>query len=140
METFYGVTLSEKEKIAQFDVAESEFENNQKLIIKQIILGYEAAEGEFNVVQAETRSEDKEIKIPIAVLKAGETRTLTPNLEFPHSSVTFKLIQGSGPVHIHGQHIISETDMEEVYYEEEEEEGEGEVQTNGKNGPKRKHK
>lgn len=140
METFYGVTLSEKDPLAQFDVAESEYENNQKLIIKQIVLGFEAAQGEYNVIQAETKSsDDKDIKIPIAVLKAGETRTLTPNLEFPHSSVTFKLVSGKGPVHIHGQHIITEADMEEVYYEEEEEDDD-EAQTNGGKNIKRKHK
>lgn len=52
-----------------------------------------------------------------------------------------QLIEGKGPVHIHGQHIISETDMEEVYYEEEEDGDDDEVQTNGKNiGQKRKNK
>lgn len=45
------------------------------------------------------------VKIPIAVLKVGETRSVRTDLEFPDAPVTFKLIEGSGPVHIHGQHL-----------------------------------
>ncbi|XP_055903961.1 nucleoplasmin-like protein [Eupeodes corollae] len=136
-ENFYGVTLSEKEPLQQFVVAETDkFEMEQKLVIKQICLGAEAKEGEFNVVQVETKvSDKKDLKIPIAVLKVGETRFLRPNLEFPSASVTFKLIQGTGPVYIHGQHIVNETDAEEVYYEEEETgdmDDEAPPQTNGK--------
>jgi len=40
------------------------------------------------------------VKIPIAVLKVGETRSLRPNVEFPNGSVTFKLVQGTGPVYV----------------------------------------
>jgi len=49
-----GVTLSEKEPIAQFDVPEIPEEyvvHSHKLIIKQISLGEDAKTGEFNVVQ-----------------------------------------------------------------------------------------
>lgn len=57
--------------------------------------------------QAETNINDdgekKTLKIPIAVLKVGETRSLRPNVEFPNGSVTFKLVQGSGPVHVCGK-------------------------------------
>lgn len=38
------------------------------------------------------------------MLKAGETRCITLNLEFP-DSVSFRLIEGNGPVYILGQHI-----------------------------------
>lgn len=51
---FLGVTLSEKEPIAQFDVPEIPEEyivHSHKLIIKQISLGPDAKSGEFNVVQ-----------------------------------------------------------------------------------------
>lgn len=43
-------------------------------------------------------------------------------LEFPDSPVTFKLIQGSGPVHIHGHHILGEYEIEDEELAEEEEE------------------
>lgn len=41
-------------------------------------------------------------KIPIAVLKLGESQATLPNLEFPSLSVKFSLVKGSGPVHITG--------------------------------------
>lgn len=53
------------------------------------------------------------MKIPIAVLKAGETRVLKPNLEFCNDSVTFKLVQGSGPVYLSGRHVVSDVEREE---------------------------
>lgn len=63
------------------------------------------------------------IKIPIAVLKVGETRSVRTDLEFPEAPVTFKLIEGNGPVHIHGQHLPGAV-VEEIedYGEEMEEE------------------
>lgn len=55
------------------------------------------------------------IKIPIAVLKSGETRQCRLELDFPDSPVTFKLIEGNGPVYIVGQHLVEEFgDMEEI--------------------------
>jgi len=62
-------------------------------------------------LQAETNVNDegvkKTVKIPIAVLKVGETRSLHPNVEFPNGSVTFKLVQGTGPVYVCGKVICS---------------------------------
>ncbi|XP_068153732.1 nucleoplasmin-like protein [Drosophila tropicalis] len=150
-ESFYGVTLSEKEPIAQFDVPEIPEEyivHSHKLIIKQISLGHEAKSGEFNVVQAETNAinegEKKTVKIPIAVLKVGETRCLKPNVEFPNGSVTFKLIQGSGPVYVCGKAEMNfgefddgDGQMYEDYSDEEEEEYDEVPQTNGKSNKKK---
>lgn len=45
------------------------------------------------------------VKIPIAVLKVGESRVVQPELEFPYGPVTFTLIEGNGPVYIHGQQV-----------------------------------
>lgn len=50
---------------------------------------------------AETKCE--QLKVPVAVLKAGETRSIQVHLEFPDSPVTFRLVEGNGPVYIHGQ-------------------------------------
>ncbi|XP_037909439.1 nucleoplasmin-like protein isoform X2 [Hermetia illucens] len=117
MKVDWGATLTVDEPVAQFDVSDEEkVLADQKLIIKQIMLGADAVDGEFNVVEAETQNVDGEIiKIPIAVLKAGETRSLKPNIEFPASSVQFKLVKGIGPVYIHGQHIVNDTEGEEDY-------------------------
>lgn len=62
--------------------------------------------------QVETNAHDEKIKIPIAILKVGENRCAQSFVEFPDAPVTFKLIQGSGPVHIHGQHLICDESVE----------------------------
>lgn len=52
-----GVTLSEKEPLAQYEMEEpTTTAEDQKLVIKQICLGAEAKDGEFNVVQVSGRS------------------------------------------------------------------------------------
>ena len=51
----------------------------------------------------ETLSANETVKIPIAVLKVGESRVVQPELEFPYGPVTFTLVEGNGPVYIHGQ-------------------------------------
>lgn len=53
----------------------------------------------------EALSANEVVKIPIAVLKVGETRVVQPELEFPYGPVTFTLIEGNGPVYIHGQQV-----------------------------------
>lgn len=40
-------------------------------------------------VQVETLSTNETVKIPIAVLKVGESRVVQPELEFPYGPVTF---------------------------------------------------
>lgn len=59
-------------------------------------------------------------------MKVGECRAVQLNLEFPESPVTFKLIEGNGPVYIHCQHVpraygeeIEEIAEEELLSEEE---------------------
>jgi len=123
-EFFYGVTLSKAGASVTWDPEnKDELSSNFKLIIKQILLGHEAKENEFNVVEVEAMSLRDPIKIPIAVLKVGETRSVRTDLEFPEAPVTFKLIEGNGPVHIHGQHLPGAV-LEEIedYGEEIEEE------------------
>ncbi|ALC46534.1 Nlp [Drosophila busckii] len=118
-ESFYGVTLTAENNSATWDVvSDCDYPRGQKLVIKQILLGAEAKENEFNVVEVTTVKDNAQI--PIAVLKAGETRAVNPDVEFYESLVTFKLIKGSGPVYIHGQNI--KDDVEVVDMEEEDEE------------------
>ena len=57
------------------------------------------------------------VKIPIAVLKIGEQRVVQSNLEFPEGPVTFKLIEGSGPVIITGLQAPPDTSADEAYAE-----------------------
>lgn len=69
-------------------------------------------------------SQKDTVQIPIAVLKAGETRAVNPDVEFYETKVTFKLIKGSGPVYIHG--LTIKDDVEVVDMEEEDDEDEAE--------------
>ncbi|XP_055373721.1 nucleoplasmin-like protein [Condylostylus longicornis] len=120
-ESFYGVTLKGKDDTVEWDVLsnDADYPRGQKLIIKQILLGAEAAEGEFNVVEVHTVKDS--LKIPIAVLKAGETRAVNPDIEFYDTSVTFKLIQGNGPVYILGQNLKDDVEVVDMDSDEEDE-------------------
>lgn len=69
-----------------------------------------------------TESKPNQIKVPVAILKAGETRSIQTVMEFPDPPVTFKLVEGSGPVYIHGQQVPGNYEIEESgdWMEEEE--------------------
>ncbi|XP_028165884.1 nucleoplasmin-like protein isoform X1 [Ostrinia nubilalis] len=122
-EYFYGVTLSASHQSETWDPeAKAEYPRSNKLLIRQALLGPDAKPDELNVVQVETMSLQDSIKIPVAVLKAGETRHARLDIEFPDAPVTFTLIQGSGPVHLIGQHLLGALveefeDMEEMVEE-----------------------
>lgn len=128
-EYFYGVTLTEANKTETWDpeVKDDEYPRSNKLVIRQALLGQEAKEGEFNVVQVETMSMKDTVKIPVAILKSDENRQVRLDLEFPDSPATFTLIQGAGPVHLIGQHLLGALveefhdmdDIEEMSDEEE---------------------
>jgi len=138
-ESFYGVTLTGEKNSVSWDVLsnDEDFPRGQKLIIKQILLSHEAKEGEFNVVEVHTVKDS--LKIPIAVLKAGETRAVNPDIEFFETSVTFKLIVGNGPVYIHGQNIKDDVEVVDMDDDEEDtdEEDDGEEE---EQHPKKKQK
>ncbi|XP_058064578.1 nucleoplasmin-like protein [Anopheles bellator] len=146
-EYFYGATLKEGNKTVAWDPENKsdEYPRTHKLVIKQCILGHEAAADEYNVVQVETMTIRDTLRIPIAVLKVGETRQCRMDLEFSDAPVTFTLIEGKGPVHIHGQHLLGSLveefeDMEEmeeeVLDEEEADEDEDEDGASAKKKPK----
>lgn len=130
-EYFYGITLSSSHKTETWDPeAKAEYPRSNKLLIRQALLGPDAQADELNVVQVETMCLQESIKIPVAILKVGETRQARLDIEFPDAPVTFTLIQGSGPVHLIGQHLLGALveefeDMEEMEEEMlDEEEGE----------------
>lgn len=66
-------------------------------------------------------STPNQIKVPVAVLKAGETRSIQTVLEFPDPPVTFKLVEGSGPIYIHGQQVPGNYEIEDTATWEEDE-------------------
>uniref|UniRef100_A0A6B2EF99 Putative nucleoplasmin n=1 Tax=Phlebotomus kandelakii TaxID=1109342 RepID=A0A6B2EF99_9DIPT len=131
-EFFYGTTLKADAPAQTWDPYHKNDENSEllmphKLIIKQVLLGYEAKEGEYNVVEVTSPTSQDEVKIPLAVLKVGESRSISMEMEFPDAPITFKLVQGGGPVHIHGHHLIREAseaeDLMEMQEGEEDEDG-----------------
>lgn len=77
------------------------------------------------ILQVETssmgESKPNQIKVPVAILKAGETRSIQTVLEFPDPPVTFKLVEGNGPVYIHGQQVPGNYEIEDTVECEEEE-------------------
>lgn len=99
------------------------------------------------------------MKVPIAVLKVGETRCIQSLFEFPDAPHTFKLVEGNGPVHILGQVVPGnyeldppamlfggDEDIDEEEDEEDEDEDEDDQDENAKencknsnNKKKRKH-
>ncbi|CAG9766694.1 unnamed protein product [Ceutorhynchus assimilis] len=84
-----------------------DYQGGHKLIIKQIVLGEDAVEGEVNVVQVEAMSLKESSKVPIAVLQTGGCRQqISVDLSFPDPPVTFSLLKGKGPVHLIGHHLI----------------------------------
>jgi len=146
-EYFYGVTLTEANKTETWDpeIKTEEYPRTNKLVIRQALLGQDAG-AEFNVVQVETMSMRDTVKIPVAVLKSGENRQVRLDLEFPDAPVTFTLIQGSGPVHLIGQHLLGALveefedmdDMEEEMLDEEEGDEPHDEEDEDEDGPKNK--
>lgn len=61
-----------------------------------------------------TESKQTQVKVPVAVLKSGETRSIQTVLEFPDPPVTFKLVEGSGPIYIHGQQVPGNYEIEDT--------------------------
>lgn len=106
---FYGITLDKETDSITWDSFADNDPRCHKLVIKQLLLGVEAAEDEYNVVEVSTAKDI--VKIPLAVLRAGELRVVNPNMEFYESTLTFKLIQGKGPVHIFGEDIKDDNDV-----------------------------
>lgn len=56
------------------------------------------------------------------MLKVGESRSVQTVLEFPDAPVTFKLVEGNGPVYIHGQQLPGNYEIEGATMMSEEEE------------------
>lgn len=143
-EYFYGATLKEGSKTVTWDPDNKAdgYPRTHKLIIKQCILGHEAGADEFNVVEVETMTIRDTLRIPIAVLKVGEARQCRLDLEFSDSPVTFTLVEGKGPVYIHGQHLLGSLveefeDMEEMEEDENDEDDE-EEDDDEEGGPQKK--
>ncbi|XP_068899610.1 nucleoplasmin-like protein isoform X1 [Tenebrio molitor] len=145
-EYFFALTLKGAKASEVWDPeakGAEDYQGGHKLIIKQALVGPEATEGEVNVVQVEAMTWKDSVKIPIASLKAGGANNqVVLDLSFPDPPVTFSLVQGNGPVHIIGHHLIGSPmeefdemdEMEEEMIEDEEgEEGADEMKNSRTN-------
>jgi nucleophosmin 3 len=133
---FWGLTL-DKDKTSDIwdpdvkgdanDSAQG-YRGEHTLLVKQAVLGPEAKDDEINVVEVEAMGYKSDVKYPITVLRGGSQHQSLLDLLFPDPPVTFKLIKGSGPVHLLGNHSVGsgdgigeddEDEMEDEFDEEE---------------------
>jgi len=104
------------------------FRGEHTLLVKQVVLGSEAKDGEVNEVEVEAMGYRSDVKFPVAVLKGGGQHQAVLDLLFPDPPVTFKLTKGNGPIHLLGNHSvgsgegITEEEDEELEEEFEDEE------------------
>ncbi|XP_054886742.1 nucleophosmin-like isoform X3 [Poeciliopsis prolifica] len=101
----FGCTLRSDKREFKVDLDDEDTE--QQLSLKAVCLGAEA-EDKFHVVEVEGIAYDaKTSKVPIAVLKPSVLPSMNLGGFEITPPVTFRLVSGSGPVHISGQHFVS---------------------------------
>ncbi|XP_075229110.1 nucleoplasmin-like protein [Lycorma delicatula] len=110
---FWGMTLDKAQAAETWDPERGTDPNESTglrgehtLLVKQIVLGADAKDGEVNVVEVEAMGYRQDMKFPIAVMKGGGASQSVLDLLFPDPPVTFKLTKGSGPVHLLGNHSV----------------------------------
>jgi len=139
-EYFWGAELSkDKSSFTWNPEADEELGDEMQniLFLKRAILGLKATEGERNVVEVHCKNfDDDEVQMPILSLTLGQQDHCDVELTFKQvEAVTFKLIAGSGPIHLVGQHYqetIRDPDMDDDDEDEEEDEVEAETEPAGK--------
>ncbi|XP_013875725.1 nucleophosmin 1b [Austrofundulus limnaeus] len=109
----FGCTLKSDKREFKVDIDDDDAE--QQLSLKAVCLGAEA-EDKFHLVEVEGLTYDaKATKVPLVVLKPSVLPSMNLGGFEITPPVTFRLVSGSGPVHISGQHFVSvkESDDEE---------------------------
>ncbi|XP_051916337.1 nucleophosmin 1b isoform X3 [Hippocampus zosterae] len=106
----FGCTLKSDKREYKVDVDDDETE--QQLSLKAACLGAEA-EDKFHMVELEALTYDgKATKVPLVVLKPSVLPSMSLGGFEITPPVTFRLLSGSGPVHISGQHFVSVRDSD----------------------------
>ncbi|XP_070692733.1 nucleophosmin 1b [Pempheris klunzingeri] len=107
----FGCTLKSDRREFKVDVDDDDTE--QQLSLKAVCLGAEA-EDKFHMVEVEGLTYDgKTTKVPLVVLKPSVLPSMSLGAFEITPPVTFRLLSGSGPVHISGQHFVSVKDSED---------------------------
>jgi len=108
----WGVELSRSrdQHILKLDEDINEDEERHLLHLKQVCLGINALEGDRNVVEIHaTDFSDKEPRHPIASLTLGKKDSANLDLCLAwtkNKEIKFKLVMGSGPITISGNHHV----------------------------------
>merc|ERR1712168_1006422 len=108
----WGAELSRSRDVhvLKLDEDVNDDEERHLLLLKQVCLGVNAVEGERNVVEIHTTDfSDKEQRHPIASLTLGRKDFANVDLCLTFSKtkeVKFKLVMGSGPVTLTGNHYV----------------------------------
>ncbi|XP_077464813.1 nucleophosmin 1b [Stigmatopora argus] len=106
----FGCTLKSDKREYKVDVDDDETE--QQLSLKAACLGAEA-EDKFHTVEVEAHTFDgKATKIPLVVLKPSVLPSMGLGGFEITPPVTLRLLSGSGPVYISGQHFVSVKDSD----------------------------
>ncbi|XP_041846277.1 nucleophosmin 1b isoform X3 [Melanotaenia boesemani] len=135
----FGCTLKSDKREFRVDIDDDDAE--QQLSLKAVCLGADA-EDKFHMVEVEGLTYDaKTTKVPLVVLKPSVLPSMNLGGFEITPPVTFRLLSGSGPVHISGQHFVSVKDSDD----EEEEHNTSPVKrpanlTSGKKPPLKKLK
>lgn len=92
-----------------FQEEECEDDMRHLLFLRQATLGVNAIEGERNIIQVTSKDyEGNEVSHVLCSLTLGQgldAADLDLTLQYDHE-VSFKLIKGSGPIHIVGNHYV----------------------------------
>ncbi|XP_061691189.1 nucleophosmin 1b [Syngnathoides biaculeatus] len=106
----FGCTLKSDKREYKVDIDDDETE--QQLSLKAACLGAEA-EDKFHMVEVEALTYDgKATKVPLVVLKPSVLPSMGLGGFEITPPVTLRLLSGSGPVHISGQHFVSVKDSD----------------------------
>ncbi|CAG5988771.1 unnamed protein product [Menidia menidia] len=107
----FGCTLKSDKREFRVDIDDDDAE--QQLSLKAVCLGAEA-EDKFHMVEVEGLTYDaKTTKVPLVVLKPSVLPSMNLGGFEITPPVTFRLLSGSGPVHISGQHFVSMKDSDD---------------------------
>jgi len=115
----WGTELSRSKDVfvLKLDEDVNEDEERHLLLLKSFCLGINAIENERNVVEIHTTDfSDKEQRHPVASLTLGKKDFANVDLCLSYSKtkeIKFKLVMGSGPVTISGNHYVEYLSMPE---------------------------
>merc|ERR1712002_1101478 len=111
-EFFWGCTLTKDKPEFKYSFEEEEDDDTDYLVhtlfLRHAVLGKDVAENVRQILEIETRDFSGEIiKHPIASLKLGSNEMSLLDINFSSSTpVTFRLLEGEGPLHITAQELV----------------------------------